>query len=173
MHDTNDIRRASQAITKKLKEFQKEKNNILFEQKLLSELKVFNSNFFPSPEFKYKVRQKEINEKQYGHQKAGEFIKIYYKLIDDYKIKLKQNKKDTFIDKWFLKVVRDEIDFVFNEIKSMKNQETKKMLALILSRTIRSCRATTHADLGTLKEPTVTTYYCKNMAKYVNLYFLF
>jgi len=165
IHDTNDIRKKSLAITQKLKEFQKEKNNILFEQKLLSELKLFNSNFFPSPEFKYKVRQKKINEKQYGHQKAGEFIKIYYKLIDEYKIQLKQNKNDTFIDKWFLKVVRDEIDFVFNEIKSIKNQATKKMLALILSRTIRSCRATTHADLGTLKEPTTTTYYCKKHGK--------
>ena len=165
IHDTNDIRKSSLAITQKLKKFQKEKHNILFEQKLLSELKLFNSNFFPSPEFKYKVRQKEINEKQYGHQKAGEFIKIYYKLIDEYKIKLKQNKNDTFIDKWFLKVVRDEIDFVFGEIKSIKNQATKKMLALILSRTIRSCRATTHADLGTLKEPTTATYYCKKHGK--------
>jgi len=31
---------------------------------------------------------------------------------------------------------------------------------VILSRTMRSCRATTHSDLATLKEPQVTTYYC-------------
>jgi len=36
---------------------------------------------------------------------------------------------------------------------------------LILSRTIRSCRATTHADLGTLKEPVTETYYCKKHGK--------
>lgn len=165
MHDTNDILKTSLAITQKLKKFQQQKNNVLFEQSLLNELKIFNNNFFPSPEYKYKVRQKEINEKQYGAQKAGEFINIYNKLIDEYKIELKQNKNDTFIDKWFLKVVRDEIDFVFKEIKSIKNQETKKVLALILSRTIRSCRATTHADLGTLKEPIITTYYCKKHGK--------
>lgn len=29
-----------------------------------------------------------------------------------------------------------------------------------MSRTIRSCRATTHSDLATLKEPQLTTYYC-------------
>jgi len=34
------------------------------------------------------------------------------------------------------------------------------ILAVILSRTIRSCRATTHSDLATLKEPQVATYYC-------------
>ena len=36
---------------------------------------------------------------------------------------------------------------------------------LILSRTIRSCRATTHADLGTLREPVTTTYYCRKHGK--------
>jgi len=97
--------------------------------------------------------------------KAKEFADIYHKLIDSYNIELKQQVNDTFIDKWFLKVVRDEIDFVFNEIKVIKNQETKKALALILSRTIRSCRATTHADLGTLKEPVTETYYCKKHGK--------
>ncbi len=164
-HDTKDIRIKSLNITQKLKEFQKKKSNVNFEQQLLNELKIFNNKFFPSPEFKYKVRQKEINEKQYGNQKADEFINIYYKLIADYKIELKQSKDDTFIDKWFLKVVRDEIDFVFNEIKAIKNQGTKKLLALVLSRTIRSCRATTHADLGTLKEPVTKTYYCKKHGK--------
>ena len=160
-----DVRKTSFNITQKLKEFQKEKNNVIFEKKLLDELKTFNNKFFPSPEFKYRVRQKEINEKQYGKQKSDEFINIYYKLIDNYKIELKQRKSDSFIDKWFLKVVRDEIDFVFNEVKAIKNQETKQLLALVLSRTIRSCRATTHADLGTLKEPVTTTYYCKKHGK--------
>jgi len=35
----------------------------------------------------------------------------------------------------------------------------------MLSRTIRSCRATTHSDLGTLKEPVTTTYYCRKHGK--------
>ncbi len=164
-YDINDVRETADIITKKLKNFQKEKSNVKFENKLLGELKKFNSDFFPSPEYKYKVRQKEINEKLYGKEKSEEFLKIYYKLIDDYKILLKQEKDISFLDKWFLKVVRDEIDFVFEQIKSIKNQNTKKLLALILSRTIRSCRATTHVDLGTLKEPVTTTYYCKKHGK--------
>jgi len=35
----------------------------------------------------------------------------------------------------------------------------------MLSRTARSCRATTHADLATLKNPVFTTYYCKKHGK--------
>jgi len=131
----------------------------------LYELKIFNGKFFPSPEFKYKVRQKEINEKLYGKQKSDEFLKVYNKLVDNLKISLKQKKNDSFLDKWFLQVVRDEIDFVFKQIKSIKNTETRKILALVLSRTVRSCRATTHADLATLKEPVTTTYYCKKHGK--------
>ena len=164
-YEINDIRNTADTITKNLKEFQQKKNNVIFENKLLYELKIFNSKFFPSPEFKYKVRQKEINEKSYGKQKSDEFLKIYTKLIDNYKILLKQKKNDSFLDKWFLQVVRDEIDFVFQQIKLIKNIEIKKILALVLSRTIRSCRATTHADLATLKEPVTTTYYCKKHGK--------
>jgi DNA modification methylase len=164
-YDINDVRNIAETITQNLKNFQKEKNNVNFENRLLDELKIFNGKFFPSPEFKYKVRQKEINETLYGKQKSDEFLLIYSKLIDNYNILLKQEKSDSFLDKWFLQVVRDEIDFVFKQIKSIKNRETKKILALVLSRTVRSCRATTHADLATLKEPVTTTYYCKKHGK--------
>jgi len=164
-YDINDVRNTADIITQNLIKFQKDKNNVNFENKLLDELKIFNGKFFPSPEFKYKVRQKEINEKFYGKQKSDEFLKIYYKLIDNYEILLKQIKNDSFLDKWFLQVVRDEIDFVFKQIKSIKNIETKKILALIFSRAVRSCRATTHADLATLKEPITSTYYCKKHGK--------
>ena len=164
-YDIDDVRKTAGTITQNLKNFQTEKPNVNFENRLLNELKIFNGRFFPSPKFKYKVRQKEINEKLYGKQKSDEFLKIYCKLIDDYKISLKQEKSDSFLDKWFLQVVRDEIDFVFKQIKSIKNPETKKILALVLSRTVRSCRATTHADLATLKEPVTTTYYCKKHGK--------
>ena len=33
-------------------------------------------------------------------------------------------------------------------------------MAIVLSRAIRSCRATTHSDLATLKEPQFVAYYC-------------
>jgi hypothetical protein len=54
---------------------------------------------------------------------------------------------------------------VFTEIKKIKNIETKKIVCIILSRTIRSCRSTTHADLATLLEPITTTYYCAKHGK--------
>jgi len=164
-HNLQDIATNLQNITKELKKFQIGKNNTKFEEELLYELKLFNTKFFPSPEYRRKIIQKEINEKEYSKMNEKEFLKIYYNLIEKYQISLKQNKCSTFLEKWYLQTVRDEIDFVFEQIKKVKNPQTKKVLAIILSRTIRSCRATTHSDLASLKEPTITTYYCKKHGK--------
>jgi len=164
-HNLKDIAIKLQNITKELKKFQIGKSNIKFEEELLYELRLFNTKYFPSPEYRRKIIQKEINEREYSKVKEKEFLKIYYNLIKKYKIPLKQKKCSTFLEKWYLQTVRDEIDFVFEQIKKVKNQQTKKVLAIILSRTIRSCRATTHSDLASLKGPVITTYYCKKHGK--------
>ena len=152
-------------LTIKLKNFQINRKNIEFEKHLLSELSKFNLQYFPSPEYKRKIRNNEINEKEYGAKKEKEFLEIYKKLINNYQIKINQNKDDTFLNKWLLAPVRKEIDILFGELQSIHDKDIKKVIAIILSRTVRSCRATTHADLGTLKNPVTTTYYCKKHGK--------
>jgi len=92
-------------------------------------------------------------------------LPIYENLVNQYNIKLRQDKNDTFLDKWFSAHIRSEIDFVFERIKEIQNIRTKKIISVILSRTIRSCRATTHADLATLLEPVTATYYCSKHGK--------
>jgi len=164
-YDLTDIQNNVTKISNKLKDFLKDRNNIEFENRLLEELKIFNQKNFPSPEFKYKVRQKAINENEYGKLKEQEFLPIYNKLIKKYNVKLRQDKNDTFLSKWFLQVVREEINFVFEQLKQIKNHQTKRILTIVLSRTIRSCRATTHSDLATLLEPITSTYYCKKHGK--------
>jgi hypothetical protein len=164
-HNITEIREAIREITLKLEDFQKTKSIIAFEEHLLTELATFNHKYFPSPEYKRKVSNREINEKEYSKDKELEFLGIYYGLVEKYNIQIKQDKDNSFLDKWFLFPVREEIDFVFNELKKRENEDIKKILAIILSRTVRSCRATTHADLATLKEPVTTTYYCKKHGK--------
>ena len=53
-YDINDVKNTADIITQSLKSFQKEKNNVNFENRLLNELKIFNGNFFPSPELSIK-----------------------------------------------------------------------------------------------------------------------
>lgn len=152
-------------LNSRLEEFQKDKNNTIFEEHLLNELAKFNNKYFPSPEYKRKVADKIINEDEYAKEKEREFLPIYNELIQKYQIKVTQNKSETFLEKWFLDPIRKEIDFLAQEIKSITDTDVRKVLTIILSRTTRSCRATTHADLATLKEPVTTSYYCKKHGK--------
>ncbi len=164
-YDLYDVQTEIDRISKALKSFLADHKTLEFEEKLLKELYVFNNKHFPVPEYKYKVKRKEINEKVYGGKKEKEFLSIFNGLVNEYNIKLRQEKEDTFLDKWFTQHIRDEIQFVFEEIKKIQNRDTKKIISVILSRTIRSCRATTHADLATLIEPITTTYYCAKHGK--------
>jgi hypothetical protein len=159
-YDIANIQNKLQQITKSLEDFVKNSHVIEFEEKLLLELNKFNNQFFPVPEYKFRLRNGEIEEKKYGTEKEKQFLPIYESLVKEYKIRLRQEKNETFLDKWYSQHVRNEIDFVFEEIKKIHDTHTKMIVSMILSRTIRSCRATTHADLATLLEPITTTYYC-------------
>lgn len=164
-YNFSQLYKETNRITKQLKKFTEDSIATEFEKELLEELAKFNSLYFPSPEYKYKVKNKEINGNEYGKRKESLFLPIYKRLVQKYNMDLIQENNDNFLDKWFLKSVRAEIDFTFNLIKEVKDVNIKKVLAIILSRTIRSCRATTHSDLATLKEPVVTTYYCTKHGK--------
>ncbi len=163
--DFDDLDKELNRITGALQKFINHRNNITFENELLEELNIFNKKYFPSPEYKIKVRNNEIVEKEYTRQKEQEFLQIFKRLQQKYNLQIKQENQDTFIEKWYLKPVKEEIDFTFEQLKKVKNPTTKKIITIILSRTIRSCRATTHADLATLKDPVTTTYYCRKHGK--------
>lgn len=160
-----DVQTEINRITKALKEFLIDSHTLEFEEILLRALYEFNNEYFPVPDYKYRLRQGEVDEALFGAEKEKEFLPIYNKLVKQHNIKLRQDKTDTFIDRWYSQHVREEIDFVFNEIQKIKNAYTKKIVSVILSRTIRSCRATTHADLATLLEPITATYYCAKHGK--------
>ncbi|MDR2651547.1 MAG: site-specific DNA-methyltransferase [Prevotellaceae bacterium] len=152
-------------ITNVLTNFIDDTNIAQFESELTQELYEFNNCYFPVPDYKYKLRNKQIDEEQYSNEKEKLFAPIYKRLVKKYNVKLIQDKNETFLDKWFLQHIRNEIDCIFGEVKKIKDINTKKIISVILSRTIRSCRATTHADLATLLEPVTSTYYCGKHGK--------
>ncbi len=164
-YDMIDVYKEINRITYALKSFLANSQTLEFDEKITKELYKFNIEFFPTPEYKYKVRNREIDEEQYGKEKEKEFLSFYEKLVKSYNIKLTQNKSEKFIDKWYLKPIREEIEFVFEEIKKIENKNSKNIISIILSRTMRSCRATTHTDLATLIEPVTTPYYCPKHGK--------
>ena len=152
-------------ITRGLKKFISRSNNIQFDKSISEELNIFNKHHFTTPEFKQKLRNNEINIKEYGKIKQEEFNIIFDRLLEHYNLKMTQDKTDTFIDKWYIEPVRREIDYIFEQLKYISNDIVRNIITIILSRTIRSCRATTHSDLGSLVKPVMTPYYCRKHKK--------
>ncbi len=163
--DIEKLEKEIKNITISFKENVSKNSNLDFEKELLEELNIFNKKYFPAPEYKIKVRRKEIDEKCYSAAKEKEFALIFDNLQKKYKLKIKQDGNVCFLTKWYLDPVKKEIDFIFEKIKNIDDSTVKNALIVILSRTMRSCRATTHADLATLKEPVTKTYYCKKHGK--------
>lgn len=152
-------------ITRKLVAFCAKSGINEFEDRLLQELNTFNNTYFPVPDYKYWVSRKEIDPKVYGEEKAQLFLPIYYALVEKYNIKLRQEKQETFLDKWYTEQIRSELEYVHFLIKTIEDIKIQDLLCIILSRTMRSCRATTHSDLATLKDAVTTTYYCGKHGK--------
>jgi hypothetical protein len=164
-YDFFELNNTAKKITSELKEFVRKSKIAGFENELTGELSKFNTRFFPSHEFKYRVRRNQIDEKTYGKEKEIEFKKIFNSIVDKHKIQIIQDKSNRFLDKWYIKSVREEIEFLNESINAINNENIQNVMRIILSRTMRSGRATTHADLATLKEPVYSIYYCKKHGK--------
>lgn len=160
-----DVQQELNNISNKLKQFIADSPNIKFEERLLEELNILNNKYFPSPDFKHWLKDKTINEYEYAEEKVKKFQPIFDNLVKEFGIQIKQQAHKTFLDIWYLQPVRNEIDFVFSLVRQIKNPTTKKIISIILSRTVRTCRATTHADLATLLEPVSNIYYCGKHGK--------
>ena len=152
-YDFHKLAYETARITDALKEFVAETGaeNARFEAELLGALNDYNQRFFPAPAYRMKLHNGELNEKEYAIPKEKEFAQIYHGLVSKHRLQVRQPQSSTFLDKWLLLPVRREIDFVFELIRELEDSPAKRVLAIILSRTLRSCRATTHADLATLK----------------------
>ncbi|QMU55908.1 MAG: site-specific DNA-methyltransferase [Candidatus Mycalebacterium zealandia] len=164
-HNLNKLQKEIDEIRLSFERRIKRSKNRNFEQELLEELNIFNSKYFPSPDFKKNVRTGEINEKVYCFEKEKEFMPIFDKLVKRYRLQIEQKKNSRFLEKWFLKPVRNEIEFLFKQVGKVQDKQIRAILGIALSRTVRSCRATTHADLATLKSPVTKPYYCRKHGK--------
>ena len=128
-------------------------------------LSAFNRKHFPSPEYKLRSRRNGFNEKSYVNQRLPEVVFEYAEKVNAYGIEIAPPRSGGFLDRWYLRPVKDQIDLAKRVIDDIASGDVAEVLKLILSRTARTCRATTHADLGTLQEPVWSPYYCRKHGK--------
>ncbi|MCW3998922.1 MAG: site-specific DNA-methyltransferase [Candidatus Bathyarchaeota archaeon] len=100
-----------------------------------------------------------------------QFTSLYStKILDTLKITPSKQSKlmadftsdasECFLTAWYTQRQRSEMQYYLSQIDRVTNPKVQDLMRVILSRTIRSCRATTHSDLATLTEPQTKPYYC-------------
>jgi DNA modification methylase len=142
-----------------------------FDEKLKEKLNDFNKKHFPNQDFKNKVRKGIISdEKEYGEKKLKQFLNENKKFFENNGTKDKsklfnEQEINSFLNKWFSKRVRQELFYYIKLLEKGEDENLKNVLRIVLSRTARSCRATRHSDLATLKEPQIGPYYCRKHKK--------
>src|SRR3989344_5968961 len=130
-----------------------------FDEQLKEKLNEFNKKYFPNPEFKRKIWKGIINnEEQYGEEMLKQFLKENEEFFKkngtkDKSSLLSEKEMNNFLNKWFSRRVRQELFYYIKLLREIGDEDLKNVLRIILSRTARSCRATTHSDLATLTEP--------------------
>lgn len=132
-----------------------------FANELQEKMNEFNYKHFPNSRYKYMVNRGEIDEEAYSKEKEDKFLNdVYQPLLTKYSITPYTCGGDSFLDKWYMDNIKQEMEFIKSYLDRGKDMTIIDLLKIILSRTIRSCRATTHSDLARLKEPQTTPYYC-------------
>ena len=138
---------------------------IAFDSELKDALASYNQKYFPSARFAKAVIEKRVDEKKYGKEKEEIFLETYKNIAKKHGFDYALSENGSFVEKWFFKSIRSEIEIIKNFIQNEQNEQIKKALTIVLTRTMRSCRATTHADLATLLKPITTSYYCSKHKK--------
>ncbi len=155
-HDFDDLHDAIESINKKLASFKD--GGKRFEE-LDSKIKKFNNQFFPSPQFKVDLKKGIFNEKEYGKNHETKFREENASILN-----CEPEHANTYLEKWYTKPIRNEIAFLTNLINEA-DEGVRQTLMVILSRTVRSCRSTTHNNLTTLNDVVLCPYYCRKHKK--------
>jgi len=136
-----------------------------FDMEVTEALSEYNRKHFPSPSFRKRVSHGHIDEQEYSQRLVSEFNRIWQQHLSKYRIQIRQCVRSDFLSFWYAAPIRREIDLLSSKISAIRNVSVRDVLTLALTRTLRSCRATTHADLATLKSPVFEPYYCRKHSK--------
>lgn len=171
--DTYDIpilKKKLEAAYSDLYRFSVKTFNDEYYKELRRRISDFNSIYFPAISYKKQVNSSEIKDKAYSSEKLRKFIDANKDLLEKNIMMnegelISEKNNLSFISKWYTNRIRKEISFYIDLINKELDPKVVNVMKIILSRTARACRATTHSDLATLVEPQYTPYYCSKHYK--------
>ena len=159
------IAQAAKIVAQKIEQSAVGKRARACEVEILDALRAFNEAHFPSPEFKRRVRTGEIDESSHGEKMEKAFLPRYQEILARHKVDARPPDGGGFLEKWYAPAVRAEMRAAKAAVDAIDDNETRGVLRIVLSRAVRSSRATTHSDLATLVEPIFHSYYCGKHGK--------
>ena len=159
------VAQAAKIVAQKIKQSVVGKRARACEVEILDALRAFNEAHFPSPEFKRRVRTGEIDESSHGEKMEKAFLPRYQEILARHKVDARPPDGGGFLEKWYAPAVRAEMRAAKAAVDAIDDNETRGVLRIVLSRAVRSSRATTHSDLATLVEPIFHSYYCGKHGK--------
>ena len=159
------IAQAAKIVAQKIEQSAVGKRARACEVEILDALRAFNEAHFPSPEFKRRIRTGEIDESSHGEKMEKAFLPRYQEILARHKVDARPPDGGGFLEKWYAPAVRAEMRAAKAAVDAIDDNETRGVLRIILSRAVRSSRATTHSDLATLVEPIFHSYYCGKHGK--------
>ena len=137
-----------------------------FEYDLSNELKYFNKEFFPTHHFKASLKKGVIDKDAYPRDMEIKFGRVFDELLEKFDISNHIDEtSDSYINRWYQNSIKKEISVARDGIKKYRNTSIRNVLYLILSRTVRSSRATSHTALTKLNKPVTRPYYCRKHYK--------
>ena len=159
------IAQAAKTVAQKIEQSAVGKRARACEVEILDALRAFNEAHFPSPEFKRRVRTGEIDESSHGEKMEKAFLPRYQEILARHKVDARPPDGGGFLEKWYAPAVRAEMRAAKAAVDAIDDNETRGVLRIVLSRAVRSSRATTHSDLATLVDPIFHSYYCGKHGK--------
>ena len=159
------VAQAAKTVAQKIEQSAVGKRARACEVEILDALRAFNEAHFPSPEFKRRVRTGEIDESSHGEKMEKAFLPRYQEILARHKVDARPPDGGGFLEKWYAPAVRAEMRAAKAAVDAIDDNETRGVLRIVLSRAVRSSRATTHSDLATLVEPIFHSYYCGKHGK--------
>jgi hypothetical protein len=131
----------------------------VLENELDTLLASVNKRYF-SNDYRYKIAHKEIDETANSEAAIAIVMPGWKKLLKKYKPLLEDRATGScFLDTWYAAPVLKEVLAARTKLEQMPEAE-KKLLKVLLSRALRSCRATPHYQLEKLDQPIFEPYYC-------------
>ena len=155
--DLNELHSVANKLIRKLRAFNAGAAHLDFDHAVSEALSEYNNMAG--------MRFGKPQTKEYAAACLDEFLHIWHAYARRFGIQLRQEQDGSFLALWYSASIRKEIEFLHREIITEANKVIRDVLLLALTRTLRSCRATTHADLATLKEPVFEPYYCRKHSK--------